>query len=393
MPTLLANSNVEISNSTVKQLQSSQEKAVFPPNISAALSDGQDGQTINRFRTSNDGLPDGVVMDQNLNATLNGRPSGGSSVYSRDKLSSRDGSIISFGLDGQEGGRRSPRSSSISMKFGTGPNGYPSAISNGRPISPTSSPAAFDVRPNSGTAAAQNRLDKAQPTNATDPMSVPNTTMATTHHTVHRLSSPPVFQTPSPTIGANSTPASMQSQPSQLQHRHTLEVPKASNARSSRDYSSSLHPHPSDLTSTSGRFSLGTSGTRRASLTLGRRMTRSVHSDLHVDEIPQDEDAARWTEAIRQKRSSRRKRKEEEDDDRVVMGTKVDQNHVNWVTAYNMLTGIRFTVSRTNAKMDRELTDADFEAKHKFSFDMWVGYSLFGVDQPTDQMGTVLAMN
>lgn len=53
-----------------------------------------------------------------------------------------------------------------------------------------------------------------------------------------------------------------------------------------------------------------------------------------------------------------------------MVGTKVDQNHVNWVTAYNMLTGIRFTVSRTNAKLDRELTDADFEAKHKFSFDI-----------------------
>ena len=80
---------------------------------------------------------------------------------------------------------------------------------------------------------------------------------------------------------------------------------------------------------------------------------------------------ARWTETIRQKRASRRQRKEEdEDDDRVVVGTKVDMNHVNWVTAYNMLTGIRFTVSRTNAKIDRDLTDADFDAKHKFSFDM-----------------------
>jgi 1-phosphatidylinositol-4-phosphate 5-kinase len=78
----------------------------------------------------------------------------------------------------------------------------------------------------------------------------------------------------------------------------------------------------------------------------------------------------RWTEAIRQKRASRRKRKEEEDDDRVIVGTKVDQGHVNWVTAYNMLTGIRFTVSRTNAKMDRELTEADFDARHKFSFDI-----------------------
>jgi len=88
------------------------------------------------------------------------------------------------------------------------------------------------------------------------------------------------------------------------------------------------------------------------------------------EEILVDEDAMRWAEAVRQKRASKRKRKDEEDDDRVVVGTKVDQNHVNWVTAYNMLTGIRFTVSRTNAKLDRLLTDADFDARHKFSFDM-----------------------
>lgn len=104
-------------------------------------------------------------------------------------------------------------------------------------------------------------------------------------------------------------------------------------------------------------------------MSLARRTTRSLQSDLPAEEVPPDEDAARWAEAIKQKRA-KKKRREEEDDDRVIVGTKVDQNHVNWVTAYNMLTGIRFTVSRINAKMDRELTDADFEAKQKFSFDM-----------------------
>ena len=93
---------------------------------------------------------------------------------------------------------------------------------------------------------------------------------------------------------------------------------------------------------------------------------------MYLDEIPPDSDIAKWTETIRQKRASRRKRKEQEDDDRVVVGTKVDMNHVNWVTAYNMLTGIRFTVSRTNAKIDRDLVDTDFDARYKFSFDMYV---------------------
>ena len=121
--------------------------------------------------------------------------------------------------------------------------------------------------------------------------------------------------------------------------------------------------------SSTGRFSPNTPTKRRGSLQMARRVTRSIHSDMHPDEIPHDEDVTRWTEHIKAKRASKKARVDT-DDDRVVVGTKVDENHVNWVTAYNMLTGIRFTVSRTNAKNDRKLTDADFEAKHKFSFDI-----------------------
>lgn len=95
-----------------------------------------------------------------------------------------------------------------------------------------------------------------------------------------------------------------------------------------------------------------------------------MQSDMPRDEIVPDEDAARWAEALRQKRASKRKRKEEEDDDRVLVGTKVDETHANWVAAYNMLTGIRVAVSRTNAKLDRDLTDADFEIKQKSTFDV-----------------------
>lgn len=162
-----------------------------------------------------------------------------------------------------------------------------------------------------------------------------------------------------------------------LTQRHTLGVPKptATAVRSSRDFS--FAGGPSEEALTTGRFSPtrdshDASGVRlrRASLGLVRRATRSVQSDAHLDEVIPDEDAARWTEVIKQKRASRRKRREEEDDDRVIVGKKVEEGHVNWVIAYNMLTGIRFTVSRTNAKMDRDLTEADFDAKHKFSFDV-----------------------
>lgn len=153
-----------------------------------------------------------------------------------------------------------------------------------------------------------------------------------------------------------------------LQHRHTLQVPRLSIGRASRDYLQAMSSSSDVAPTNAERLSPTHAG--RGSLSFGRRPSRSIHSDQHQDEVPQDEDMARWSEGIRQKRASRRKRKDDEEDDRVVVGTKVDVNHVNWVTAYNMLTGIRFTVSRTNAKMDRELTDADFDARHKFSFDM-----------------------
>ena len=186
----------------------------------------------------------------------------------------------------------------------------------------------------------------------------------------HSLNKYPI--TPSPLTGQHghtnsSSTKALHPHAPRLVSRHTLEVPRVSTSRSSRDFS--LPNTLNDGASETGRLS-PTIRTPRASHTLVRAGTRSVNSDMNLDDIAPDDDMARWTENIRQKRASRRKRKEEEEDDRVVVGTKVDMNHVNWVTAYNMLTGIRFTVSRTNAKIDRELTDGDFDARNKFSFDM-----------------------
>ncbi|KAG6040626.1 hypothetical protein E4U41_007690 [Claviceps citrina] len=180
----------------------------------------------------------------------------------------------------------------------------------------------------------------------------------------HRFSFPLAHQG-SPAIGTSSSGHLQPPAPGAgLKHRHTLEVPKPP-GRSSRD--------GLDAAQASGRFSptpATSVGNRRASLSLARRTTRSMQSDAPRDGVLADEDAIRWAEAYRQKRASKRKRKEEEDDDRVLVGTKVDESHANWVTAYNMLTGIRVAVSRTNAKLDRELTDADFEAKQKSTFDI-----------------------
>ena len=182
----------------------------------------------------------------------------------------------------------------------------------------------------------------------------------------NRFSSPPLYASSEGKGGSSSTPQHPGT--ARLQHRHTLQVPKASTGRGSREFSWS-HGSGSEDAISSGISPAA--GARRGSLGLVRRTTRSLQSDLFLsEEIPQDGDVERWTENVKQKRMSRRKRKEEEEDDRVIVGTKVDQHHVNWVTAYNMLTGIRFTVSRTNAKIDRDLTDADFDARHKFSFDI-----------------------
>lgn len=222
-------------------------------------------------------------------------------------------------------------------------------------------------------------IDNSTPTHSanaqpTSPSSVPPATPTTadanqsSSQPAHRFSSPPLF---SPSTASPNSSGGLHGPPgSALKQRHTLEVPKVAPARGSRD--------GIDSAFASGRFSptaaatTAVAGARRTSLSLVRRNTRSLHSDLPRDEVVPDEDAIRWAEAYRQKRASKRKRIEREDDDRVLVGTKVDESHANWVTAYNMLTGIRVSVSRTNAKLDRPLTDADFDAKQKSTFDMCV---------------------
>ncbi|KKO98586.1 1-phosphatidylinositol-4-phosphate 5-kinase [Trichoderma harzianum] len=179
-----------------------------------------------------------------------------------------------------------------------------------------------------------------------------------------RFSSPATYQpsgsNSAPSLSAHLQPPGPGMGPKQ---RHTLEVPKPPSGRTSREL---------DTAQASGRFSptVASPTGRAASFSLARRTTRSMQSDAPRDEIAPDEDAMRWAEVYRQKRASKRRRKEEEDDDRVLVGTKVDESHANWVTAYNMLTGIRVSVSRTNAKLDRELTDADFNVKQKSTFDI-----------------------
>lgn len=315
--------------------------------------------------------------------SLNGpRSSVGS--YTRDLPLSKDGSMHSLGngsvrdpRDPRDTGRPSAMLDRKPSDAGPGAGSASASVSNPQINGMTT---AFNLRPAQGRPMVNGdhprpSVDErsvsdraASPSNSS--LQVPNSEDAGRHSpdpdrlapkpSHHRYSSPPA-----PSI--NDASSIQDSQPSSIRQRHSLQVPRVPSVRrNSRDIGD-------DAAYSSGRLSPTSGNPRRTSFSLIRRATKTTQSDGNLDEAQTDEDAARWAEAIKQKRASRRRR-EDDDDERVIVGTKVDQNHVNYVTAYNMLTGIRFTVSRINAKMDRELTPADFAAKHKFSFDMYVSH-------------------
>ncbi|KAL4894234.1 hypothetical protein BDV59DRAFT_16156 [Aspergillus ambiguus] len=315
------------------------------------------------------------ALHSNGSAHSPNAPRSSASSYTRDAPLSKDGSMHSLGngsaRDPRDGGRLSI---SLDRDFtrkssdtGVGPASIASASAasqqaNGAPLSPSLPNGKHTVngdypRPSvdgivysdSMPNVSGGRLSTSPP-DESGRLSPDPGRFSPSQKASHRYSSPPA-------------PSGMDASDGSLRNRHTLQVPRNPSARrSSRD-------HSEDTAYSSGRLS-PTGGFRRTSMSLVRRASRTNRSDILPDDINPDEDAARWAEAIKQRRASRRRRRDDDDDDRVIVGTKVDQNHVNWVTAYNMLTGIRFTVSRINAKMDRELTSADFEAKHKFSFDI-----------------------
>ncbi|KAI9569849.1 hypothetical protein HD554DRAFT_2189255 [Boletus coccyginus] len=75
-------------------------------------------------------------------------------------------------------------------------------------------------------------------------------------------------------------------------------------------------------------------------------------------------------EAFTRSSSRRRGSVGKEDDNKVLVGNLIGEGHVNYVLMYNMLTGIRIAVSRYQAKIKRPLTNEDFTARHKYSFDI-----------------------
>ncbi|KAI9721376.1 MAG: Phosphatidylinositol-4-phosphate 5-kinase [Chrysothrix sp. TS-e1954] len=237
------------------------------------------------------------------------------------------------------------------------------ALPNGHPTHPKSTPSGMDGRPHARTfplaAHAGPELSSAK-------------------HDQQRRGA----RSPGLRVNSHEKELSRRSAPYPSHASASSKLPSPNQETNSRAFSfeagpstrlSNGHLSPSPITQTNHR--------RRGSQTLGgslgRRISRSVNSEVHLDDPPavaQDEDSSRLTETIRRQREKRRRRKEDDDDDdRVLVGTKVDQNHVNWITAYNMLTGIRFSVSKTTAKLDRELSQADFQETNKFSFDITGG--------------------
>ncbi|KAH7345374.1 SAICAR synthase-like protein [Rhizoctonia solani] len=86
--------------------------------------------------------------------------------------------------------------------------------------------------------------------------------------------------------------------------------------------------------------------------------------DLHSDILKE-------AEQIRRERDSKRAKvdKDKPEVEKVMVGNLIGEGHTNYVLMYNMLNGIRVSVSRCQAKLKRPLTDDDFTAAHKFSFD------------------------
>ena len=66
---------------------------------------------------------------------------------------------------------------------------------------------------------------------------------------------------------------------------------------------------------------------------------------------------------------SSQKRRQRSDRE-VLVGTPVKEGHVNYMLMYDMLTGIRISVSRCYAKPHREVVESDFQAAHKLAFDV-----------------------
>lgn len=103
--------------------------------------------------------------------------------------------------------------------------------------------------------------------------------------------------------------------------------------------------------------------------TTGHPLQHPVEPERRLSEDFEKELTAR-RKAFR--RLSRRRNDDNDEEDRVLFGTRIAEGHRNYILMYNMLTGIRIAVGRVSAKIDRPLTENDFDAAHKLAFDVYV---------------------
>lgn len=94
----------------------------------------------------------------------------------------------------------------------------------------------------------------------------------------------------------------------------------------------------------------------------------SANSIPHVSRNSTSLEITRMRNSVLSKKG-RKKRLDSVEDDKVLVGNKISEGHVNFVLAYNMLTGIRVAVSRCSGVMEK-LSDKDFESTKKLTFNL-----------------------
>ncbi|KAL1920437.1 uncharacterized protein VTP21DRAFT_814 [Calcarisporiella thermophila] len=106
---------------------------------------------------------------------------------------------------------------------------------------------------------------------------------------------------------------------------------------------------------------------------LHRRNTYNPDDDLHRKVNPDWDDLRQLQEELARRKARRLSKllqRKQQAEDEVLVGTRIGEDHVNYVLMYNMLTGIRISVSRCTAKPMRVLNNEDFSAAHKMTFDI-----------------------
>ena len=128
-----------------------------------------------------------------------------------------------------------------------------------------------------------------------------------------------------------------------------------------------LQPTPATASRNPRRNTIGSAPRPRIVGRASSRLTLALDDGELSEELVSD--MQQQAEQIRRERLSKRV-KQADDAPQVLVGNLIGEGHVNYVMMYNMLTGIRIAVSRTQAKIKRPLTDEDYTSRHKYSFDM-----------------------